>query len=55
MELKYDENTHLLTLYLGDAQVQYTITKLTENVIFIESKHIDDGKQCVTIAEYRIV
>lgn len=54
-DYEYDENTHLLSLsaYGGQATMQYTVIKLTKDVLILERRYIDDGRLEVMLTEYR--
>ncbi len=50
----YNENTHVLSFYIyGEKNAEYTIFRLTEEVIFLESKYEDEGGLKTQTMEYR--
>lgn len=55
LDYEYDENTHLLSLsaYGGQMTESLTVIKLTKDVLILENRYIDEGKQEIMLMEYR--
>lgn len=50
----YNENTHVLSFYIyGEKDAEYTIFRLTEDVLFLESKYEEEGVLKTQTMEYR--
>ena len=54
-DYEYDENSHLLKIsaYGGQMTDSLTVIKLTKDALILENRYIDEGKQEITLMEYR--
>ncbi|MDE5551115.1 MAG: hypothetical protein K2I99_07210 [Bacteroidaceae bacterium] len=54
-DYEYDGNSHLLKIsaYGGQMTDSLTVIKLTEDALILENRYIDEGKQEITLMEYR--
>lgn len=56
VDYKYNESTHLLTLSAyGEPINEFTVIRLTEDVIFLENKYNDEDGVHKSIVEYRAI